>query len=963
MKDARGDNQGYGPAVDGSRGPPQTDGIAPPVGGRGPGPGLHDAPQAKHVEQVTGANIAATAAPPSVVPIQKQPEATQHQQKRSMESARSNSAQAVSRAVSKTHKAQHSADSVEQGTPRASGDIVRNHPIDSGVGSSPAVGHQNGPQNEELVRELEAAKSRNAWYASELALARKAGYQPNSSGNQVLDERAAEAFGDDDKPLIEALLKMRAELAKVTGSIDAQAVSAANKIAEVERQRDAAISEAVYAKAKLAAHGGGGGGSQAGTPQDGTRGAGSPDLDRVNDINRRLAHALATQNEMSTRIENMRRDIEAERRAKELAEETAEAAQRQAQELEQYKQRNAMELESLRAGVHELERVAREESANSAEARATSRLLAVDKHELGARLKKALDEAQNHMSVLNSLRDAVTASSDKANMLERKLDEERVRRTEAEHALTKVKSEYEDKTRGLVDLEARLRDSEEMAEKHANEAQAHRQAVLSGLDKAATRDIGEGATAAADERVTILQQQIETANAMVRQNQKAADAASEKLRRAEERIAGLEAYQEQSSRESLSMRKQLQQAVREAQAHHSEKAEVQQLLEKHQLDSNALEVQLKTLKDLLDERGVSAAEQRRSRALDSPNARYASPENARVRELEQQLESTMKINDEMRSTFEQREQEVSKEWEEKLAALTNDHQAAVKYVRGTEKMLSKMMHELDRYKNNNNKLEKEIHELRHSARDVSTERSANWDAERDNLRGEISKLQSSLKTSMANFDSKLYAMQTDLSNAQRDRDTASARANELETTMANARAELDAMQQENAVLDERARHAEQRVQMFLDQFETSVDNYRRQSQMTITSTHGGAGGGGGVNGAGGGHVPHDSISTESIFTDDGDSLSNHRQSTLTDGHSRNSMALDHLASELDALRSHWETTNKAYRLSDRFDYDRSAPAGSDGKAELSESFSAWKRKMDAEEAENKGPVSSATAAK
>ncbi|KAJ8115440.1 hypothetical protein OPT61_g2915 [Boeremia exigua] len=34
------------------------------------------------------------------------------------------------------------------------------------------------------------------------------------------------------------------------------------------------------------------------------------------------------------------------------------------------------------------------------------------------------------------------------------------------------------------------------------------------------------------------------------------------------------------------------------------------------------------------------------------------------------------------------------------------------------------------------------------------------------------------------------------------------------------------------------------------------------------------------------------------------------------------MALDNLASELDALRSHWETTNKAYRLSDRFDFER-----------------------------------------
>ena len=86
-----------------------------------------------------------------------------------------------------------------------------------------------------ILKELDAAKNRNAWYASELELARKAGYTPNPSSSPILDQRAAESFDDDDKPLIEALIAMKNELANVQGSIDKQAVLAAKKIAEVEK--------------------------------------------------------------------------------------------------------------------------------------------------------------------------------------------------------------------------------------------------------------------------------------------------------------------------------------------------------------------------------------------------------------------------------------------------------------------------------------------------------------------------------------------------------------------------------------------------------------------------------------------------------------------------------------------------------------------------------------------------------
>ncbi|KAB2580570.1 Kelch repeat-containing protein 2 [Lasiodiplodia theobromae] len=836
---------------------------------------------------------------------------------------------------------QQSLDNIAQESPRgpaeghkhrrsASREVEK--PIDSAVVVSPSVKQPS----EEVVRELEAARSRNAWLASELALARKAGYQANASNSPVLDERAAEAFGDDDKPLVEALIKMRAELAKVQSSIDAQAVEAANKIAQIERQRDAAIGEAVYAKTKLAAHGG----SQAGTPQpDGNRNM-TPDMDRMNDMNRRLAASLAAQTELSSRVDGLLVEMEAEKRARTLAEETAEAAQKRASELDSYRQRTMMELESLRAELHEAEKTAREESASSAEAKASAQMLAVDKAELSGKLSRALEDVKSHSGVLESLRAAVGASTDKAALLESKLEDERAQRAELEQLLAKIRAEHEDSKRELESTARRLKDSEEIAAKHAEEAAMHREAVLNGLARATDKDTNEDVS---DQRVQILQQQLDAASAMVRKNQEAADLASEKLRRAEERIAGLETFQEQASREGLSIRKQLQNAMREMQQLQSEKSELQQQYERQVLEGNAHEVQLKTLKNLLDERGIStsAAEHRRSRVLESPSSRFSTPELNRVRELEQQLDASLKAHDEMRSSFESREAEISKEWEEKITALHNDHQAAVKYLRGTEKMLTKMKSELERYKATNAELEKELNQAKQ--RGLSPNRDAGWEAERDALRSQISNMQVTLKDSVSQLEGQIAQLQTDLEAARAEQESAAQQAQQLEHSAAQQRVEMENLQHEKAALEERAKDAEQRVQMFLDQFENSVDSYRRQSHMMLQPQ-----GNGGQPQGHSHHRSHDSIAGESIYSQATDVTE--RTVTPPNTHlaaaaaaTRNSMALDSLASELETLRSHWESTNKAYRLSQHSYIDRTPTTEH---ADLSESLGSWRKRLD-----------------
>ncbi|KAH3920936.1 hypothetical protein HBH56_011820 [Parastagonospora nodorum] len=859
---------------------------------------------------------------------------SQRTPKESIDTTRSGSV--GSRNTSRSHRQQLSQDSADHSTPRRSIETqqqrsmsrdAERRPIDSGLGASPATNQQN----DDLLRDLELAKSRNAWYASELALARKAGYNPTST-SPSFDERSTESLRDEDKPLLEALFKMKSELERVQGSIKSQGEDAAKRIAEVERQRDAAVNEAIYAKTKLAAHGGG---SQSGTPQpDATRSTATPDQDRIQDINRRLVASLAAQSELSKKLGKITSELEAEKRAKQLAEETAEAAQNRVRELDSTRQKATAECESLRADLHEAERVAREASASAAEAETSAKLLAVDKQEMSSKLARLTEDATRHVSLLGSLRDAVASSSDKTALLEQRLEEEKAQSEHLRQKLAQLRTEHE---LGMTELETasqKLRDAETIAEKHAEEARHHRQAVMAGLDRAAGPS--DWNSNAMDERVIILQQQVESANVMARKNQAAADQASEKLRRAEERIAGLEAYQEQSSREGLTIRKQLQQSMRDMQASEAEKAEIHQRHERLRLESNAFEVQLKSLRNLLEERGVNPMDARRSRVLDSPNSRFGTPELNRVRELEQQIDSMNKVHEELRTVFEQREHEVSKEWEEKLQALHNDHQAAVKYLRGTEKMLAKMKQELDRYKTANSKLEEELEQARSSTRGPTEEQSSQWETEKAQLRSELSESQEKTKATVTNLEQQLARMQAEVSAARQEAEAATTRMKEAESSAEQTRGDLEALRRQHVIVEERAREAESRVQIFLDQFETSVDTYRRQSQLPAGST----------NGEHTRHRNHDSIaSAESLYSEnDGSSTpdaSARRGSTAT----RNSMALDNLASELDALRSHWETTNKAYRLSDRFDFEKNPTAD---KNDMDESLSQWRKHVSSE---------------
>lgn len=166
------------------------------------------------------------------------------------------------------------------------------------------------------------------------------------------------------------------------------------------------------------------------------------------------------------------------------------------------------------------------------------------------------------------------------------------------------------------------------------------------------------------------------------------------------------------------------------------------------------------------------------------------------------------------------------------------------------------------------------------------------------------------------LDKQIRDTKNQLDALREERDQLQAQHSQMQTQVTEFATALEKLEGENQVLAHRAESAEHKVSMLLDQVENSVDAYRRSMRFE------------GQNG-----VPESA-----------------RSSYYAGPDNRTSVALDSLASELDALRTHWESTNKTYRLSNTFDFEKSptTPQQSDFSANISQ----WRQKLAEEEEED-----------
>lgn len=194
-------------------------------------------------------------------------------------------------------------------------------------------------------------------------------------------------------------------------------------------------------------------------------------------------------------------------------------------------------------------------------------------------------------------------------------------------------------------------------------------------------------------------------------------------------------------------------------------------------------------------------------------------------------------------------------------------------------------------------------------------------------------------------------LKTDLSTAEQAKDKSQTDYKSIKQELVSAaertRGELEQLKHENQLLETRATDAEHRVTMLLDQVESSVGHYRRQSQYGQVTN--------------GMTRTYSNASSNTVGRSRADSAVSQGDPSFPDN--RGSMALDSLATELETLRTHWESTNRNYRLSAQSDIDRTPTkdtydgAGNGG---LSDSLAEWRRRLDEEESRAESPVTGAS---
>ena len=471
---------------------------------------------------------------------------------------------------------------------------------------------------------------------------------------------------------------------------------------------------------------------------------------------------------------------------------------------------------------------------------------------------------------------------------------------------------------------------EELAEKSTEEAKSARAALIAGLERVTERGDVNIIGSAADERVTLLQEQVKASKDLLMKSQTQADDTGERLAQAMQRIAGLEFQQSQSSKDAIALRRRMADTLDELRRLKQENTEAKSKLSERQLEVDATMTKYHALKTILDERSAvnTIIDKRRSQVVPSPLSGTGTPEQfARLREVETRLEESMRTHREFKSTAEMQAQEVEKHFREKLEQLEADYQSAVHYVRGSDKMLQRMKDEIKKYKSRNLELQAEID----SARKMSVDNSnfEGWEQERANLNKEIEELRARVRESVSQLDKQIREFKEQLDSLREDRDRYKLQTSEMQLQLLDSsqevskmRSVVDRLESENSILEARANDAETRVSRMLDQMESSVDSYR---QITRVDQNG---------------------------TRVGDSA----RSSFYDGDPRASVALDSLATELDALRSHWENTNKVYRMSTSFDFEKT-PTSVEG-GEFSNSLAKWRQRLDQNEGGDNSSVMS-----
>ncbi|OLL24437.1 Tip elongation aberrant protein 1, partial [Neolecta irregularis DAH-3] len=757
-----------------------------------------------------------------------------------------------------------------------------------------ALSSQNSKPPEDLRRS-------NRWFQAELDLARKQGYMlQNNDLKDLISE--ATPVSEDMQKMYETLFAMRAEVIKVKEQIAEQSTLASLQIEEFKRQRDVALQEAAYAKARLSA-----------SPQ-----ADKIEGDRSAEFQKKLAASAQSQQALEHQLANLKEQIEVEKKHRLTAESQLESTNERFLRADEIRERVVSESQVAQVRTSDLEHELLQLKEYKITIEGKLEALKIEYSEIKGSLDRYEEQMDENTTAIQGAKAAVIALTARSEETELSLTKVTAEKEEVENNLAVLQAHLTDQQRDSTKSLQRITDLEAQLKRSRAEAETARAAMLSGMDKYIDHRQNSRSTSVNTEgRLSALQEQLDAVKQLQTSTCRELEQAKNELTSSLARVAQLEDLQGKSGRETVLVQKKLSETLAQlsvAREHNislkTKNAELQRDLEAAQIKQNALRQVMAERQRSKSSSPSAARSETPTKVVDDGIATLTGDSNdlaiaqRRVAEAEKKLaESTDNFN-------------------ERLKQLEQDYESAVHYVKGTEKMLRRMKEEHQKLKSKNTDLMKELEDTtirgenlqkQHEKFEVQVgdleDQIEHLEQERTALRSQLVELQKSIIRTNEEYSAKIRTLEIQLEKSKTTNGTSKST---LETQLQESRTQQKRLEIENAALEKKVLEAEQKVSLLLDQMESSVDAYRQ-------SFVGG--------------------SSLAIPAEDFPNPPNSAN--------RTSRALDSLASELDALRSHWENTHKnrisnassTMRMVEYEDYDDDF----ESKNRFSDSLAEWRQ--------------------
>ncbi|KAL1412939.1 hypothetical protein Q8F55_000688 [Vanrija albida] len=673
----------------------------------------------------------------------------------------------------------------------------------------------------DLLRELKAreteadgAKRREAAMRVVLSRAVQQGFVAEE---EAVDVPTGDIVADNEtvRQLVDALVQMKQDKANLQNDVATQMRVASDKIQDAERLQKSALQEAAYYRAKAAA-------LETGSTVDLSR----VEADRIADLERQLEASANEQTASHLELERAKTDLAHLREVNSTAEEREAETLQRAEQAEEAHAQLLEELEDLRQQSATQDKQSRDLTERFITATSNLQQRESERNQFRSQLDDITGKHDEHLQLIEAAQASLVAAGVRSAELEELHASSREQIVQLEKELAEARHELEAKTKEADDARQRAVEVEGLHTKSIEEVTSLRAVTAGRLGELleSSRSVNgdnersikghQDQLRALEEEKSSLLKLLREAGQRVDATELAASTHQQKAREIETTHKALRGEMRQHRTKLLATQKEIAKyrdlyAAKDAELRERDQAvtELQtrvSLLRKHlgEQGVNVSDADLDSL-ETPSSRELETQLRDKSRAHESAQ-REIDELTRRCQEAEDKVESLGRLVERVKDTrspsaasmrsptppsdsdrraieAERRLHEVEAQHKEKMAALEGDYQTAVRYVKGTEKMLKRMKDELNKQKTTNSQLIAELDGYR--GRAGSTEPGARGISGRSTpsvSEGELHRRLNTLQSQYVSLQQELQASQDVLNARQREVDLLRMRSEEAE---------------------------------------------------------------------------------------------------------------------------------------------------------------------------------------